>query len=136
MLDPSLYSFWDKAAYVRSGGFLYLVDQLTGAVLHNSGPVEDWTWGWSDVDFANCPPGLAKKNPPCVPPGQVGKTVALDPYKVGDRLPRGYTVILLPRPGTSADPSVYVRSGDTIYRVAPTTGQVQEQVGQVGRLIK
>lgn len=27
----------------------------------------------------HCPPGLAKKNPPCVPPGQVGKT-----YRIGD----------------------------------------------------
>lgn len=28
----------------------------------------------------HCPPGLAKKNPPCVPPGQVGKS-----YHIGDR---------------------------------------------------
>jgi hypothetical protein len=27
----------------------------------------------------HCPPGLAKKNPPCVPPGQVGKS-----YRIGD----------------------------------------------------
>lgn len=28
----------------------------------------------------HCPPGLSKKNPPCVPPGQVGKS-----YHIGDR---------------------------------------------------
>ena len=28
----------------------------------------------------HCPPGLAKKNPPCIPPGQVGKS-----YHIGDR---------------------------------------------------
>ena len=26
----------------------------------------------------NCPPGLAKKNPPCIPPGQVKNHSALD----------------------------------------------------------
>jgi hypothetical protein len=32
-----------------------------------------------------CPPGLAKKNPPCIPPGQAKKL-----YGVGQRLPLGY----------------------------------------------
>ena len=31
-----------------------------------------------------CPPGLAKKNPPCIPPGQAKKLA------VGQRLPLGY----------------------------------------------
>ena len=31
----------------------------------------------------NCPPGLAKKNPPCIPPGQAKK------FGVGEYLPKG-----------------------------------------------
>ena len=34
---------------------------------------------------ANCPPGLAKKNPPCIPPGQVGRT-----FTVGQRYPTNF----------------------------------------------
>lgn len=65
-----------------------------------------------------CPPGLAKKNPPCVPPGQAKKQGYSDRdhrddrrgddwvyrgdriigpdgriYRVGDRLPGGYIVL-------------------------------------------
>ena len=136
VFDPSLYPFWDSAVYVRYGDFLYLIDRLTGSILLNSGSVDDWTWGWSDVDFAHCPPGLAKKNPPCVPPGQAKKGVLADPYKVGELLPLGYTTILTPTVQSGADASVYARSGDSLYRVAPSTGEVQQQFGEVGRLIK
>ncbi|NGQ93304.1 hypothetical protein G5V65_20665 [Rhodobacter sp. HX-7-19] len=34
----------------------------------------------------NCPPGLAKKNPPCVPPGQAKKHAMNYGYRVGDDL--------------------------------------------------
>lgn len=136
MFDPSPYPFWPTSEYVRYGAFLYLIDRLTHNVVLNSGPVEDWTWGWSDVDFANCPPGLAKKNPPCVPPGQARHGTGIDPYKVGDNLPSGYSVILTPPAQPGPDTSVYARSGDQLYRVAPGTGQVQQQVGEVGKLIK
>ncbi|MGV8987018.1 MAG: hypothetical protein ACOH2H_12120 [Cypionkella sp.] len=136
VFDPSLYPFWPKSEYVRYGDFFYLIDRLTRNVLVNSGPVDDWRWGWSDVDFANCPPGLAKKNPPCVPPGQAKKGTAIDPFKVGDNLPAGYNVILTPPSQTEPDTSVYARSGDNLYRVAPETGQVQQQVGVVGKLIE
>jgi len=40
-----------------------------------------------------CPPGLAKKNPPCVPPGQAKKGVAV----VGQALPPG-AVFVVPQP--------------------------------------
>lgn len=35
---------------------------------------------------ADCPPGLAKKNPPCVPPGQAKKHVARYGTGIGDIL--------------------------------------------------
>ena len=40
----------------------------------------------------NCPPGLAKKNNGCLPPGQAKKR-----YVVGQRLPTGIVVVDLPR---------------------------------------
>jgi len=40
----------------------------------------------------NCPPGLAKKNNGCLPPGQAKKR-----YVVGQRLPNGIVVAELPR---------------------------------------
>lgn len=77
--------------------------------------------------FAGCPPGLARKNPPCVPPGQArnhgphhGDRVG-DVLRVGDfiviRDPRRYD--LPQRPGWD-----YYRDSDRIYRVDSTTRRV------------
>ncbi|MDP3194513.1 hypothetical protein [Tabrizicola sp.] len=41
-----------------------------------------------------CPPGLAKKDPACIPPGQVGKSWTPDRiYVEGDRIRGDYVVI-------------------------------------------
>jgi Ni/Co efflux regulator RcnB len=40
----------------------------------------------------NCPPGLAKKNNGCMPPGQARK------WDVGQPIPRGVTVYTVPQP--------------------------------------
>jgi Ni/Co efflux regulator RcnB len=40
----------------------------------------------------NCPPGLAKKNNGCMPPGQARK------WDVGQPIPRGVTIYEVPRP--------------------------------------
>jgi Ni/Co efflux regulator RcnB len=40
----------------------------------------------------NCPPGLAKKNNGCMPPGQARK------WEVGQSVPRGVTLYSVPRP--------------------------------------
>lgn len=43
----------------------------------------------ADAQPAGCPPGLAKKNPPCVPPGQAKKGVTeqwLTRHQVGERV--------------------------------------------------
>jgi len=72
---------------------------------------------------ADCPPGLAKKNPPCIPPGHAkgyGERVG-DILRVGD-----YTIIrdpgrydLEPRRGWN-----YYRDDDRIYRVDSGTRKV------------
>lgn len=75
----------------------------------------------------HCPPGLAKKNPPCVPPGQVGKN-----YRIGERYGndgywedsylRRYDLPRLPR-GES-----YYRVGDNFLRVDDNTRLVLELI--------
>ena len=79
--------------------------------------------------WGHCPPGLAKKAVPCVPPGQVGKS-----WRPGDRLSAGDYVVIprddwerlgLPR---LYDGSGYVGSGNQILRVALDTLIVIEAV--------
>lgn len=72
-----------------------------------------------------CPPGLAKKNPPCVPPGLVGKD-----YRVGDRYDgdrhwqvEDRTLFGLPRLRRGES---YYRVGDSFLRVDDDTRLVLE----------
>ena len=62
-----------------------------------------------------CPPGLAKKNPPCVPPGQARQVQS--GYGVGDRIDRDY--VLVDRYDFDLPPlrdgEAYVRVGDSFY---------------------
>ena len=44
---------------------------------------------YSEAAFAeskDCPPGLAKKNPPCVPPGHAKNGVTTQEWRNGDRI--------------------------------------------------
>ena len=64
----------------------------------------------------NCPPGLAKKNNGCMPPGQAKK------WAVGEPLPRGVTLYPVPRPVLVQLPPPpygyrYVRVGNDIVLV-------------------
>lgn len=48
----------------------------------------------ADTVVKACPPGLAKKTPACIPPGQVGKSWTPDyVYVAGDRLRGDYVLI-------------------------------------------
>jgi hypothetical protein len=78
-----------------------------------------------------CPPGLAKKNPSCMPPGRYKKL-----FEVGQRVPNGYRGLTgynqLPydvrdRYGSSLDPrSRYIYDQGYVYRVDPTTMLVSQ----------
>jgi hypothetical protein len=78
-----------------------------------------------------CPPGLAMKNPPCIPPGQAKKL-----FGIGQRVPLGYNGLLgynsLPYNlrdyyGRQLDPrSRYIYDQNYIYRVDPRTMLVQQ----------
>ena len=84
---------------------------------------------------AHCPPGLAKKAVPCVPPGQVNKSL-----RAGDRLPAGLDYVIirdhdrygLPRPSRG---SRYVRVDNDILRVVVETGRIIESVAVLNELL-
>src|SRR3954469_9050909 len=78
-----------------------------------------------------CPPGLAKKAIPCVPPGQAKKL-----YNVGQRFPRGYgsplaynqiPYDLRSRYDLSPYGNYYYDNG-YLYRVSPRTMLIQQVV--------
>ena len=145
LVNPQIYRPDLNAVYVRYGDYLYLMDRDQALVLDRLGPVSDWTWVWADTDFANCPPGLAKKNPPCVPPGLAkkgvtvrapGQTIGYDPYGIGDRLPDDHVILMDPQLYTPNDNAQFVRSGDTLYRIDSATGLVLDVIGQLADLLR
>lgn len=77
----------------------------------------------------DCPPGLAKKNPPCVPPGQAQK------YSRGDVIYGDYRIVGDPgRYGLDRD-QTYYRVGDYVYRVDRDTREVLDLIGAVARVL-
>ena len=77
----------------------------------------------------DCPPGLVKKNPPCVPPGQARK------YSRGDVIYGDYRIIGDPgRYGLDRD-QTYYRVGDYVYRVDRDTREVLDLIGAVARVL-
>lgn len=82
----------------------------------------------------HCPPGLAKKNPSCVPPGQAKKS-----YRVGDRYDRydhlndydrrRHNLPRLPR-GES-----YYRVGDRFIRVDDDTREILELIEALSNVL-
>lgn len=78
----------------------------------------------------HCPPGLAKKNPPCVPPGQEKEAS----YRVGDRIPDGWVLVPDPWRYGIRDPGTYWRVGDAIFRVNRETGEVLAILGALAAI--
>jgi hypothetical protein len=73
----------------------------------------------------HCPPGLAKKAVPCVPPGQVKR------YRVGDFIYNGYVRIDDPNRYGLRRNGYYVRAGDYVYQVNRQTHEVLNLIGAV-----
>ena len=85
------------------------------------------------VSAAGCPPGLAKKNPPCVPPGQARQMYR--DYRVGDRLPDGFILIRTPsRYGLDPRRTYYERGG-YVVQVDRETMQILNLVGAITDLL-
>ncbi|WIY23644.1 hypothetical protein [Parasedimentitalea psychrophila] len=78
----------------------------------------------------NCPPGLAKKSPRCIPPGQVRKR-----YNTGDRILNEYILVDTPgRWGLRSD-GYYLRAGNYIYEVSRDTHKVLNLIGAVADIL-
>ena len=83
-----------------------------------------------------CPPGLAKKSPACVPPGQARKQ-----FKVGERLPNGYNGYTpysqipydLRRRYRLNTRDRYIYRDDHLYRVDPKTMVVRQVLSAILR---
>ncbi|MGX9351006.1 excinuclease ABC subunit A [Shimia sp. W99] len=87
---------------------------------------------------ANCPPGLAKKNPPCIPPGQAKKVIpGYHPaYKNGDKILKDYKIIRdYDRYGLN-DSYLYYMVGREIFRMSPETGRVIAFIGLADALLR
>ncbi len=92
-----------------------------------------------------CPPGLAKKNPPCVPPGQAKKWSKDDDrshdhdryrsYRVGDYIERDYIVLRDPYRYGLDPRGTYWRVGDNLFRVDGQNGRVLATLGLLSALL-
>lgn len=77
----------------------------------------------------HCPPGLAKKAVPCVPPGQAKK------YRRGDYIYNGYTRIDDPSRWGLRRNGYYVRAGNYVYEVNRETHQVLNLIGAISDVL-
>ena len=81
-----------------------------------------------------CPPGLAKKNNGCMPPGQAKK------WRVGQRLPAGVVYYPVPQPvvvqlGLPPAGYRYVRVANDILLMAIGTRMVVDAITDLGRIL-
>ncbi|WP_254429054.1 MULTISPECIES: excinuclease ABC subunit A [unclassified Ruegeria] len=77
----------------------------------------------------HCPPGLAKKAVPCVPPGHVKR------YRVGDYIYDGYVRIDNPSRYGLRRNGYYVRAGDYVYQVNRETHEVLNLIGAIADIL-
>lgn len=80
----------------------------------------------------HCPPGLAKKNNGCMPPGQAKK------YQVGRRLPAEVVYYQVPQPlvtqiGVPPPGYRYIRVGNDILLISSGTGMIIDAIKNFGR---
>ncbi len=108
---------------------------------HGNGHANPQAYGaQGPVGYGNggCPPGLAKKSPACIPPGQAKKL-----FGVGQRVPLGYNGLLgynaIPNNlrtyyGQQLDPrSRYIYDQNYLYRVDPRTMMVEQVLNAILR---
>jgi hypothetical protein len=82
-----------------------------------------------------CPPGLAKKNPPCVPPGQAKRLAIGQRFPTGYANPYAYNQIpyaLRNQYGLNPYNNYYYNNG-SLYGVDPRTSVIQQVIGALLR---
>lgn len=85
-----------------------------------------------------CPPGLAKKEVPCVPPGQVGKKDRNEApkYRRGDVIRIGdFEIIREPQRYGLDRYGTFYRSGSYVFRVNGETREVLDLIGAVAAVL-
>jgi hypothetical protein len=87
--------------------------------------------------IANCPPGLAMKNPPCIPPGQAKKIYPdyRPRYDIGDRIYRDYRIIRDVNRYGLREGYFYYLVGREVFRISPDTGRVIAFIGLADALL-
>ena len=88
----------------------------------------------ADAAPKGCPPGLAKKAVPCVPPGQV-KNGNYAPYARGDIIYRDYILIENPRRYNLDPRGTYYSTGGYVFRVDRETREVLDLIGAVAAIL-
>ncbi|CAM3405499.1 hypothetical protein PANO111632_17870 [Paracoccus nototheniae] len=81
----------------------------------------------TDDRYRDCPPGLARKNPPCVPPGQARGHGDGYGHRIGDRLRAGDYILVrdTQRHNLPTRPDWrYYRDDNQIYRVDSNTQRI------------
>ena len=91
-------------------------------------------WYGEQYRAGHCPPGLAKKNNGCMPPGQAKK------WRVGQRLPAGVVYYPVPQPvvvqlGLPPAGYRYVRVANDILLMAIGTRMVVDAITDLGRIL-
>ena len=113
----------ERGAYVRGSGVVF-TDQ-------HRVMIRDYYA--AEFRSGHCPPGLAKKNNGCMPPGQAKK------WRVGQSLPREVIYYDLPptlvvKLGVPPAGHKYVRVAADILMIAVGTGLVVSAIEDLGRL--
>ena len=82
-----------------------------------------------------CPPGLAKKDNGCTPPGLARKEgLPQDHARIGETVDEGYIVLRDPA-RLGLDPAYrYVRDGDIVYRIDSDTKRILSIIGLLSDL--
>ena len=128
-LTSTLRPMLSATALVAAALLLTPAAALADSKGHGKGKHDDWG---RPQAYQGCPPGLAKKHNGCRPPGLARND---PPYRVGERLPRGY--VLVPDPRLyGLDPRYsYGRQGDYLFRVDRETGEILALIGAIAAVL-
>jgi Ni/Co efflux regulator RcnB len=91
-------------------------------------------WYEREIKAGHCPPGLAKKDNGCLPPGQAKKL-----WAVGQPVPREVTLYDLPPPllvelGPPPPGYRYARAANDVLLLALSNGMVVDAITDLGRM--